>query len=639
MKKPLHVLISGKSIFPLLLLWSSLVIAQDIFVIPAPVKLQRGNGYFKVNNLTSIVVAPNQADVYKVGVYLTSKIQPSTGYSLKIIEYVQSGIQLVLNSKPEIRIGKEGYTIDITTDNVFIRANTAAGLFYGVQTLIQLFPAEIESKTVQQVNWQLPVATILDYPRFAWRGIMLDVSRHFFTKEYVKEYLDQIARYKYNIFHWHLTDDNGWRIEIKSLPKLTEVGSWRVPRTGTFGSNAAPKIDEAATDGGFYTQEDIREIIKYANDRFIQVLPEIDVPGHSMAAIAAYPELSVTKDPNTKVNPGSNFSKWFGPEKFEMYIDNTLNPTDEKVYRFLDKVFTEVAALFPFEYIHMGGDECYKGYWEKDANVQEFMKKMNLKDGQELQGYFNKRVNRILSEKRKKLIGWDEILEGGIAPEATVMSWRGTKGGIEATHKRHHVVMSPAPIYYLDMHQGDRSIEPPPTYAQARLKDVYTFDILPTGIDSIFVLGGQGNLWTEQIPTGLHAEYMTFPRAFAIAETLWSPKLHNDWDNFVGRVESHFDRFDKSGLNYSKSMYDPIIGVKKNEAGLLEISMSTEVNGLVIYYTIDNSIPNQYFSKYTEPIIFPEDVDLLRVITYQNEKPMGRLISIKTEELEKRIKK
>src|SRR5258708_24421388 len=310
---------------------------------------------------------------------------------------------------------------------------------------------------------------------------MLDVSRHFFPKEYVKEYIDQIARYKFNRFHWHLTDDNGWRIEIKSLPKLTEVGAWRVPRVGTFGRNEAPKPGEAATDGGFYTQEDIKEIVQYAKERFIEILPEVDVPGHSMAAIASYPELSVTKDPNIKVNPGSNFAKW-GNGTFEMFIDNTLNPIDEKVYQFLDKVFGEMAGLFPFEYVHMGGDECYKGYWERDAHVQDFMKKMNIKNGEELQAYFNKRVYKMLSDKNKKLIGWDEILEGGIAPGAAVMSWRGSKGGIEASRLKHTVVMSPAPMYYLDMGQGEPSVEPP-LYNIARLQALYSFNILRQGID------------------------------------------------------------------------------------------------------------------------------------------------------------
>ncbi|CAN5626154.1 family 20 glycosylhydrolase [soil metagenome] len=637
MKKYVHRPV--EFIISFLLLWNSVLMAQDVSIIPVPAQMQRGSGYFPLNSSTRVIVPSSQGDAYKVGLYLIDKIKPATGYNLKIEENGQAGIQLILNSKADARIGNEGYTLEVTPGNVFIKANAPAGLFYGVQTLLQLFPNEIESKEQQSIIWQIPVVSVVDYPRFSWRGIMLDVSRHFFTKEYVKEYIDQIARYKYNVFHWHLTDDNGWRIEIKSFPKLTEVGAWRVPRTGTFGSNTPPKSGEAATDGGFYTQEDIKEIIKYASDRYVKILPEIDVPGHSMAAIAAYPELSVTKDPNTKVNPGSNFAKWFGPGKFEMYIDNTLNPTDEKVYQFLDKVFAEVATLFPFEYIHMGGDECYKGYWEKDANVQAFMKKMNLKDGIELQSYFNKRMSKILKEKKKKLIGWDEILEGGIESEAAVMSWRGTKGGIEATHQKHTVVMSPSPTYYLDIRQGDLSIDPGHTGRITRLKEVYDFDMLPVGIDSTFVWGGQGNLWTEQIATESHAEYMTYPRAFAIAETLWSPKIQKNWDKFTGRVENHFDRFDQAGVNYSRSMFDPIIGVKKNEADLLEINMSTEVNGLVIYYTIDNSIPNQYNSKYIDPIVFPEDVDMLRVITYRNGKPTGRLLSIKTEDLEKRIKK
>lgn len=613
-----------------------MVLAQDVSIIPAPVNIQRGSGYFILKPSTTII-ASKGADVNKVASYLVAKIKPATGYALQIAERAPSGIHLEINSKPDTRIGKEGYTLDVASDNVFIKANTAAGLFYGVQTLVQLLPPEIENKSTQSVSWQMPVVSIMDYPRFQWRGIMLDVSRHFFSKEYVKAYIDQIAKYKFNRFHWHLTDDQGWRIEIKSLPKLTEVGAWRVPRTGTFGDNTPPKPNEAATDGGFYTQEDIKEIVAYAGDRFIQVLPEIDVPGHSMAAIAAYPELSVTKDPNTKVNPGSNFAKWFDNGKFEMFIDNSLNPTDEKVYQFLDKVFTEVATLFPFEYIHMGGDECYKGYWERDADVQAFMKKMNLANGEELQAYFNKRVTKILSDKKKKLIGWDEILEGGIAPGAAVMSWRGSKGGIEASAKKHQVVMSPSPYYYLDMRQGEPAIEPP-VYNDARLSNVYDYSILPDGIDSTFVLGGQGNLWTEQIPTGAHAEYMTYPRAFAISETLWSPESKKNWDGFVNRVEHHFDRFDEAGVNYATSMYDPILRVKKNKAGLLTIEMTTEVSGLAIHYTIDNSIPNQYYPVYTEPVVLPEDVDMLRVITYRDGKPLGRLISIKTEDLIKRIK-
>ncbi len=548
----------------------SSVTAQEtpISIIPAPVSLKVNAGSFTLSNATAIGIPKKPSDVSTVAAYFADKIKPATGFNLRVVNTGDAAIQFIIKTPFDATLGKEGYQLNVSDSKITLEANTSAGLFYGVQTILQLLPKQIEAAKTVSAAWNIPAVTITDYPRFAWRGLMLDVSRHFYSKEYVKEYIDQMARYKFNRFHWHLTDDNGWRVEIKSLPNLTKEGAWRVPRTGTFGSNAAPKPGEAATDGGYYTQDDIREIVQYARQRYIEILPEIDVPGHSMAALAAYPELSVTRDTSVRVNPGSNFSKWFGDGKFEMYIDNTLNPTDEKVYAFLDKVFGEVASLFPFEYIHMGGDECYKGYWERDPSVQAFMKKNNIKNGEELQAYFNKRVAKIITAKKKKLIGWDEILEGGIAQGAAVMSWRGVKGGIEATHKRHFVVMSPAPVWYIDMIQGDPSIEAP-VYSSSRLKEVYTFDIVPKEVDSTYVLGGQGNLWTEQVATTAQVEYMTYPRAFAISETLWTPKSKKNWENFVTRVEDHFVRFDEGQVNYSTSMYDPITSVKKTDNGIV----------------------------------------------------------------------
>jgi hexosaminidase len=611
--------------------------AQNLSIIPAPVQVQTSNGSFTVTNQSVIGIPSKQPDIQRTASQLQSIIASSTGYTLKVVEG-DGNIQLRLLTKADTRLGKEGYSLNVSEGSVVIEANTPAGVFYGVQSLLQLLPKEITSqKTVSNVSWKIPSVQIIDYPRFSWRGLMLDVSRHYFPKDYIKKYIDIMAMYKFNRFHWHLTDDNGWRIEIKSLPKLTEVGAWRVPRVGTFGGNQPPQPGEAATDGGFYTQEDIREVVQYAKERYIEILPEIDVPGHSMAAIAAYPELCVTQDKTIQVNPGSRFSTWYGNGKFEMHIDNTLNPIDEKVYQFLDKVFGEVSTLFPFEYIHMGGDECYKGYWEKDEKVQAFMKKNNIKNGEELQAYFNKRVAKIIASKKKKLIGWDEILEGGIDPTAAVMSWRGVKGGIEASHQKHTVVMSPAPQYYLDMNQGESSIEPP-IYNTARLRDVYAFDILPKEIDSTYVVGGQGNLWTEQIPTAAQVEYMTYPRAFAIAEALWTPKPKKNWDNFVSRVESQFSRFDEAKINYAPSLYDPIITVKKNDKGKLVITLDTEVKGIELYYTLDNTIPNQYYDHYHEPIIVPDDADNFRVISYRNGRAIGRLISLKTEDLQKRVK-
>jgi len=615
-------------------------LSQQLALIPEPVEIKRNPGNFLLSNSTVISVPQKQAEVSRIAGYLNEKIKASTGLSLRTAASGSGSIDFALNSKTDSKIGKEGYTLDVTTERISVRANEPAGLFYATQTLLQLLPKEIENpRSDQAAKWEIPSLNIVDYPRFEWRGIMLDVSRHFFTKAYVKEYIDQIARYKFNIFHWHLTDDNGWRVEIKSLPKLTEVGAWRVPRIGTFGSNDAPRPGEKPTDGGFYTQEDIREIVQYAKNRYVEILPEVDVPGHSMAAIAAYPELSVSRDTTTRVNPGSNFSTWYGDGKFTMHLDNTLNPTDENVYKFLDKVFTEIAAMFPYEYIHIGGDECYKGFWERDPGVQAFMKKNKIGNGVELQSYFTKRLTKMIMDKNKKVIGWDEILEGGLAPGAAVMSWRGTKGGIEAAHQKHQVVMSPAPMYYLDMGQGEPSIEPP-IYGVARLKDTYSHEVIPPGVDSVYILGGQGNLWTEQIPTESQVEYMTYPRAFALAESLWSPKYKKNWETFVSKVEQHCERLDQAGINFAPSMYDPIITVKKLRASdLITIDLESQIPGLAIHYTFDNTIPDKYAPRHDgKTLILPAGADSFRVISLKDGKPVGRLISLQTEELQKRAK-
>ena len=565
---------------------------------------------------------------------LSQKLNLSTGFSIKAQQDKAGSIQFNLNKAPVAQIGKEGYILESSPKGVVIAANAPAGLFYGMQTLLQLLPKEIESKTAINMTWTMPSVKITDYPRFGWRGIMLDVSRNFFTKEEVKLYIDQIAKYKYNTFHWHLTDDNGWRIEIKSLPKLTEVGAWRVPRFGQFSDRTAPKPGEAAIVGGFYTQADIKEIIQYAQDRNITILPEIDIPGHSMSAIAAYPQLSCTKDTSIKVNPGSAFSEWYNNGTFKMKIDNTLNPSDEKVYEFLDKVFTEMAALFPNPYIHVGGDECYKGFWTNDPGCQALMKKMNMAHPEELQAYFMKRVEGILKSKGKKMIGWDEILEGGLAPEATVMSWRGIKGGIEAAKMGHDVVMTPTTFAYLDYQQGEQTIEPT-IHANLRLSKCYSFDPVPEGVDVKYILGGQGNLWTEQVVTMHHAEYMTWPRGWALAEDFWSPKASKNWANFIQRVEKQFDRADIEGVNYSSAIYDAIIKVSGKD-GKMILDLDSEVPGLDIFYTIDGAMPNIYSPKYSKPVELPEGPVTVRVVTYRDGKQIGHLITLKPEDLKKR---
>jgi hexosaminidase len=410
-----------------------------------------------------------------------------------------------------------------------------------------------------------------------------------------------------------------------------------VERNGRFGEQRPyPKKGEKATYGGFYTQEQIKDIVNYATERNITIVPEIDIPGHSMAALAAYPELSTKKDPKF-VNPGSKFAEWYGDGHFEMLIENTLNPADEEVYKFVDKVFTEVAELFPGQFIHMGGDECYHGYWDRDPKVQKFMRENDIKDTHELQSYFVKRVEKIINSKGKKMIGWDEILEGGLAEGAAVMSWRGMKGGIEAAKMEHEVVMSPTTFAYLDYTQGDHSIENP-IYADLSLEKSYSFEPIPEGVDPKYILGGQGNLWTEVIPDLQFAYYMTYPRAFAIAETLWSPKERKDWNNFVNRTEVHFNRFDREHTNISKAVLDPIVEVYKDGDKLM-CKLQNHIPDTDIYYTVDNTYPVGFAVKYSKPFEIPEGELSLRSQTYRNGKAIGRQLLISRTELENRADK
>jgi hexosaminidase len=454
--------------------------------------------------------------------------------------------------------------------------------------------------------------------------------------EDVKKYIDQMVQYKFNVFHWHLTDDEGWRIEIKSLPKLTSVGAWRVERNGSFGDGRAfPNPSEKATYGGFYTHEQIRDVVAYAKERNVTIVPEIDMPGHCMAVLAAYPELSVGKTPKF-VNPGSKFSEWYGDGTFKMLIENTLDPTNEKVYEFAEKVMTEVASLFPSEYIHMGGDECYKGYWAESKDVQAFMKKNNIKDVHDLQSYFVKRVEKIVKAKGKKLIGWDEILEGELPSDATVMSWRGMKGGIEAAHKGHKVVMSPTTFAYLDYTQGDRSVETN-IYADLSLQKSYEFEPAPDGVDPSLILGGQGNLWTEAIPHLDYAMYMTYPRALAIAESVWSPASSKDWKKFVHRVEHHFNRFEEAQTSICKAIYDPILQVKKKDDGNY-LSIKSDIEGAEIRYSTDNTYPLERATLYNAEFRLPDGKYFLRAQLYRHGQSLGRMLSIPIDELVKRAK-
>jgi hexosaminidase len=616
-----------------------LVQAQELSIIPEPVSIQAQNGNFILKNNFSIGVSSSDKDTKRVSDYLAKKISTSTGFTSspgKIDKTTSIRLRLINSKNKNSEIGSEGYLLNVYPDSISIFANAPAGLFYGVQTFLQLLPKEIESKNIQSgISWSVPCVQIKDYPRFIWRGMMFDVARHFFTKEQVKQFIDEMVRYKYNRLHWHLTDDEGWRIEIKSLPNLTKVGAWRAERVGLWAEMNPPTPDEPRTYGGFYTQDDIREVVQYAKDNFVEVLPEIEMPGHALALIASYPDISGTPG-KYQVNSGEKLIDWSLPGHPAL-IDNTINPANEKAYEYIDKVFTEVAQLFPLEYIHTGGDECSKNFWEKSEAIAQLMKKEKLKDMNEVQSYFVKRVEKIVQSKGKKMIGWDEILEGGLAANATVMSWRGIEGGIEATKLGHSVIMTPNANVYVDLYQGDPIVEPP-TYSMVRLNQSYKFEPVPDGVDPKLILGGQANLWSERVRSMRSVQYMVYPRSFAVSETLWSPKQNKNWGSFVKKVESHFGRFDAAEMKYSTAMYDCIFKPTKDSDGKLKIELSTEIDGLDIYFTFDETNPDNYYPKYQSPLSVPKDAVTLKVVTYRGSKQIGKQINMPISELKKRAK-
>jgi hexosaminidase len=513
-------------------------------IIPLPQKMTLQDGVFKLTAETRVYAdsaSPTTAD------FLTAGLRPATGYPLKLSTDSVAGTAiaggiLLTTKNADTNLGPEGYELTVAPDSVVIRAPTQAGLFYGVQTLFQLLPPEIFSTNlVKDVAWQVPCVQIQDWPRFKWRGFMLDVSRHFFTKAEVETFLDAMALHKMNVFHWHLTDDHGWRIEIKKYPKLTQVGAWRAG--GGFGFD--PKTTSAygpdGRYGGFYTQDDIRDVVKYAAARHITIVPEIEMPGHASAALAAYPEFSCT---NAPFEPAMTAGIFYG----------IYDPAKEETFVFLADVLAEVAQLFPGTYIHIGGDEVPKETWKNSADCQALMKREGLKNEEELQSWFTRRIEKIVNAHGHSMIGWSEILQGGLAQNAAVMDWIG--GAKEAAEAGHDVVMTPTAYCYFDFYQSTNQAAEPKAAAWGgplTLNKMYAFDPMPTNVPpqlQSHILGAQGNLWTEQIPNLKHAEYMTFPRACALAEVTWSAKDSRHWDDFMRRLQIHVRRLDELNINY-----------------------------------------------------------------------------------------
>lgn len=520
--------------------------AVGINVIPAPAQAEIKPGNFTITRETVITIGEENSELTWIGEYLGELINSATWYSIPVTtsgESTDNSIVLTIDSDTSGYENDEAYQLTSDENGVTIKAPTATGIFYGIQTLRQLLPPEIEhtdpTLVPQNVEWTVPAVEINDHPRFSYRGMHLDVARHFFPVDFIKKYIDLLAMHKMNRFHWHLTDDQGWRIEIKKYPKLTEVGS---RRDSTLVGSYDSEIYDNKPHGGFYTQKEIRDVVKYAQDRQITIIPEINLPGHSSAILAAYPQFGCQEDQEYQV-----ISSWG-------IFDNILCPTDE-TFSFIEDVMVEVMDLFPSEYIHIGGDEARKVQWEESEVAQEVIKREGLKDELELQSYFITRVEKFLNEHGRQIIGWDEILEGGLAPNATVMSWRGVKGGIAAAKQGHDVIMTPNSHLYMDRYQADPETEPLIWGGFITLEKTYSFEPIPeelTEEEAKHVLGAQGNVWTEYIHSGKKVEYTAYPKASAISEVNWSPKSKKDFNSFWIRLQSHFKRFEIMDVNVAE---------------------------------------------------------------------------------------
>ena len=517
-------------------------VSNEIAIIPKPATVIPRNGSFKINDATTISTTQETA---RLGRQLANYLAPATAFDLPVRTTITPAgrNRIVLRLDPSLsKLGDEGYTLDVTASSVIIRAPKPNGIFYGIQSLRQLLPAEIfREAPVANIAWTIPAVHIEDSPRFAWRGMHLDVVRHFMPKEFVRKFIDLLALHKMNSFHWHLTDDQGWRIEIKKYPRLTEVGAWRKQSLiGHENSDTTKHVFDGQRHGGFYTQDDIREIVAYAKARYINIVPEIEMPGHVQAAISAYPELG---------NTGAQLT----PREHWGVSTHILNAEDKTV-AFMQDVLGEVLTLFPGKFIHVGGDEAVKDDWKASPRAQARIRELGLKDEHELQSWFIRRMDTYLTQHGRRLIGWDEILEGGLAPNATVMSWRGTAGGIDAARQGHDVVMAPGGKLYFDHYQSrDTDNEPLAIGGFNPIDSVYAFDPLPSELEPQFtrhILGAQGQLWTEYMPNAKHVEYMAFPRVSALAEALWTPKDRKDYNNFSARLEMHLERLDALDVNY-----------------------------------------------------------------------------------------
>ena len=573
-----------KLFFLLIFLIPTAALAQspEINIIPKPTSVKPGVGAFKLTKRTTIIIWDEQArDIAKA---FNAALIGKYGFQLKVTPQGSSLKNAVLIMRGASFQDGTDYLLSVDSKVIRIFGNQE-GLFHGIQSLLQLLP----EKSGPEIR--VPAVSIEDRPRFPYRGMHLDVGRHFMPVDFVKRYIDLMSQYKLNYFHWHLTEDQGWRIEIKKYPKLTEIGSKR-PET-VKERNLTPYIGDGVPVEGFYTQEQIKDVVAYAKARYITVVPEIELPGHSSAALAAYPEFGCKQDYKYKVQTTWGIFK-------EVYC-----PT-EATFKFLEDVITEVVALFPDSpYIHIGGDEVLKDMWKDSPAVAELKAKENLKHEHEVQSYFIRRMEKFINSKGKKIIGWDEILEGGLAPNATVMSWRGMRGGIEAAKSKHDVIMTPTDYAYFDYGQGDPAYEPLNIGSYVPLEKVYSFEPVPkelTAEEARYVIGGQANVWTEYMKTPATVEYMAFPRMLALSEVLWSQAKDRNFADFQKRLAANLPRLDRQNVNYRIPEPAGLKNLILAAGEQASIELRPPVDGAKIYYTIDGSTPDERSTLYTKPL-------------------------------------
>jgi hexosaminidase len=562
--------------------------AGSIDIVPLPLQVIEGKGVFTIRAGTFILVDETNGTLEIAGL-LADKIRISSGLDIETKAYnaafPKNNSIVFTTLGADASLGKEGYSIEISESNVFVRSVSANGFFYGLQTLLQLLPPDIEKSQSGLKTFTLPAVSIKDMPRFGYRGLHLDVGRHMYPVGFIKKYIDLMAMYKLNTFHWHLTEDQGWRIEIKKYPRLTQVGSIR---KGTQ-IGRSDEVDSIPYSG-FYTQDQAREIVAYAASKYITVIPEIEMPGHSVAALTAYPYLACTE------GPFEVRTKWG-------VADDICCAGNDSVFIFMQDVLTEIMEIFPSTYIHIGGDEAPKVRWKSCPKCQARIKSEGLKDEAELQSYFIKRIEKFLVSKNRRLIGWDEILEGGLAPEATVMAWRNIQAGIDAASQGHDAIMTPVDYCYFDYYQGDPATEPDATGARITLKTVYSFNPVPpvlTPEQAKHIIGVQGNVWTEYVKTPEAVELKAFPRAIALAEVAWSQQDRRNWADFINRMDNQFPRLDLMGVKYSKGSFIVDLTTQRDKNRNLVV-LTSETKDMEIRYTIDGTDPIPTSILYTAP--------------------------------------